>query len=569
MSHTKIKNSLMFLVLTIVTVIGAGCASSQNQVAQRMVSSSVAMSEQNVEVIDLAASLKAGDTSKKEEDQIKYRKIQLDGFEKIDQLKEWLTEIQTKQEGLSATYGLKKDYFKSIKVALQFIDELEASHKSITDIRSEPRFFDLVNLLNALRNRSYSSKEESLEILTAPISLLSHLQRPEVVLPTSASQLPIQQEYSLSPEAYSKELVRSPLFSPNAQVCTYAGPKTGYGFKAGLKILCGDQKLKLKFGPESHTGPFNSRLFRAAGILTPRIDFVSQVEMKYDRKFITEFNSRKQTNTKVTVLGIKVKEKAWNTAIKDPMGVVSAMKLNDGTVLAGAQLAEFKKGLYTSTDKNFTFDESKESKIATVTFTEGSVIEDIDAIEVGPWRFDEPNHMNNEVLRQQFMMSIWVGNNDLPMNNTRLLITKERAEDKTKTVKVIPIYIDVGVGLGVSDSIKGMSSYEIDKMSGTMSETYTDSRGDDPTTQKTKVVFQFINKTPTKIIEKLTFADVVNGLNLMCLYKPEQLNAALLQAGIPTSLAEKATSKLVSRRSKLIKDLELQRQFSHCLHGPS
>lgn len=565
MSHSKIKNNLLFLVLVIASIVGAGCASSQPQAPQRMVSSSVAVSDQTVEVIDVAGSLREGDTSKKEEDQIKYRKIQLDGFEKIDQLKDWLTEIQSKQEGLTTKYSLKKDYFKSIKVALQFITELEASHKSITDIRSEPRFFDLVNVLNALRNRAYSSKEESLEVFTAPISLIKHLQKPEVVIPSSAAQLPDQPNYPLSPEMYSTELVRPAILNLGHQVCTYAGPKMGYGFKAGLKIQCGEQKLKLKFGPEAHTGPFNSRLFRAAGILTPRIDFVTQVEMKYDRKFITEFNSRKQTVTKVTVLGVKVKEKNWNTAIKDPMGVVVAIKLVDGSVFAGDELAEFKKGLYTSNDKNFTFDEAKESKIATVTFNEGSVIEDIDAIEVGPWRFDESNHMNNEVLRQQFMMSIWVGNNDLPMNNTRLLISKERAADDTKTVKVIPIYIDVGVGLGVSESIKGMSSYEIDKMSSSMSEVASEQQTDGNIEPKTRVVFQFINKTPAKIIEKFTFADVVNGLNLMCRFKSEQLNAALLQSGIPTALSEKATAKLVSRRSKLIKDLGLQRQFNSCL----
>lgn len=67
------------------------------------------------------------------------------------------------------------------------------------------------------------------------------------------------------------------------------------------------------------------------------------------------------------------------------------------------------------------------------------------------------------------------------------------------------------------------------------------------------------------MIEKLTFADLVGGLNLMCRFKPEQLKAALLQAGVPLPLSEKATVKLVSRRSKLIKDAGVQRQFSNCL----
>lgn len=553
MIYKKIKNNLLPSILTTILFSWIGCSTAPKMIQQREVSS--AKSDQAVEIIDCKGSLNGSDKSHKEEDELKYKKIQIDNFGKLSELKEQLQQIQQNEDELVAQYSLKKDYFKSVKAAIQFIDELAAAEKASAVFMSNSRFSDLVNVLNALRNRSESSKEESLEILTSPFKLIEHMKKPDVSIPADAGQLPVQAVQPLDMKMYEQEIVRQSVFGadPNA-VCEYAGPKTGYGFKAGLKIQCGDAKLKLKFGPESNSGSFNSRIFRAAGFLTPRIDFVSKVEMKYDRKFILEFNSRKLTHTKISFLGKEIKKKDWNNGYKDPMGYLSAIKLKDGTVLTGDDLAQFKKTLVTVKDNTPIVDESVDSKIDTVTFTEGSVIENIDAIEAGPWRFDEANHMRNDMLRKQLVLSMWVGNNDLPMNNNRLLISKEHLADKTKILKVLPIYIDVGVGLGVTDKVTGFSSFDIEKMSDSMS-----SQG------QGKVTFQFISKTPVKMFDKLTFADVVDGLNIMCKFSSEQIKAALLQSGISEKLSDMATTKLVHRRSKLIDDLELKKQFATCL----
>lgn len=561
MTNKNIKNLLGVLLSFSISVV-LGCSTSP--VTSRHVSS-IAPSDQSVEILDSAANLNNADTIIKTEENLKYKNIKLDSLQNLKLAQSWLEAIKANEDAFQAAYGLKKDYFKSVKVAAGLIEAMTDASSNISVIVADTRFYDLVNILTALRNRSDSGKEESLEILSAPIALLKHLQKPEVVVPGTMANLFTQTIQPITGETYNQEIFRPSVMPKAAGVCTYAGPKTGYGFKAGLKILCADKKLKLKFGPESHTGPFNSRIFRSLGFLTPRIDFVSNVEMKYDRKFITEFNSRKQTHTSVTVLGVKVSSKDWNTAIKDPFSFLLSVKLKDGTIVTGNALLQFKQTLLTQVNGDYKFVDSVESKIDSVTFIAGSVIEDIDAIEVGPWRFDESNHMNNEMLRQGLMINIWVGNNDLPMNNNRLLIIKDKKSEGPSNAQVIPIYIDVGVGLGVSDSIKGMSSYEIDKMSDSMSTLANDhNSNEDSSGQNQKLIFQFISKTPAKMIEKLTMNDVINGLKLMCRLAPVQIKTALKQSGIPETMAEMATEKLVNRRTKLIQDLQIQNQFSGC-----
>lgn len=488
-----------------------------------------------------------------------YSQYSISTVKDLDVIEGILNRILEKETSdfLVSKFPFKKDFFKSVKVALKLIAEIKAnpqSAQSVQSLQSLPEYGVLTDVLNALRNNGLSPIEEVVELLWILPTIAKHVSQPQITVESNKNiTLPHVQP------AKDEEFSRPHLLSQSTSPCTYAGPKKGYGYKAGLKVNCQGETLKLKFGVETHSGPFNSRIMRALGYESPQIDYVQQLEMNYDRRFITEFNSRLTTTTYFNLAGRTVKEIVGNSGKKNAMSYVISIKLKDGTQLTEESLSTFSKSFYSfETGK---INEELESQISTITFKEGSVSKDVEGVEVGPWRFEEPRHLSNPQLRQALILFAWFGNTDFPMNNNALLLKK----DENNKYFTTPIYDDVGFGLGVSGKLSGMSSSDIEHMPDIMSSPVQNDQDDTASNFTKRVALLLIPKTPNDMLSDLRYKDVINGAALLCQLNEQQIFSALKSSGYDDNTSKMGTKKLIHRRTQLLRDFELTEKFASCV----
>lgn len=488
-----------------------------------------------------------------------YSQYLISSVKDLDVIEGILNRILEKEttDFLVSKFPFKKDFFKSSKIALKLIADIKAnpqSAKSLHSLQSLPEYGVLTDVLNALRNNGLSPIEEVVELLWILPTIAKHVSQPQITIePSKNIALPQVQP------AKEEEFTRPHLLSQNAAPCTYSGPKKGYGYKAGLKVNCQGETLKLKFGVETHSGPFNSRIIRALGYESPQIDYVQQLEMAYDRRFITEFNSRQTTTTYFNLAGRTIKKTVGNAGKKNAMNHVISIKLKDGTQLTGENLSTFSRSFYSF--ETGQFNDELESQISTVTFSEGSVSKDVEGIEVGPWRFEEPRHLSNPQLRQALILFAWFGNTDFPMNNNALLLKK----DENNKYFTTPIYDDVGFGLGISGNLSNMSSSDIERMPDIMSSPVQNDQDDSVSNFTKKVALLLIPKTPNDMLSDLRYKDVINGAALLCQLNEQQIFSALKSAGYDDNTSQRGTKKLIHRRTQLLRDFELTEKFASCM----
>ncbi|MFZ3229427.1 MAG: hypothetical protein WA160_04430 [Pseudobdellovibrio sp.] len=470
-------------------------------------------------------------------------------------LKQILEDTLASEDSLSTAKKLNNDYFKSVKWSVKFIDQLLKLDLAPQVLKANELYVNLLNITHSLKNRFVYPFDKKIEVFNLLSTASKYTYKPVISIPENIDLSPVE-IIPISNDVASKEITRTHLLDPKQIVCSYEKAKDGWGFKPGFKVLCGENKYKIKFGNETLSGPFNSRIYRTLGYLTPEIDVITDFRMKYDRRLITEFNSQKEVNVDVKVLGIKVKEVKTKNK-KDPFNYIKNVTLKDSSILTAQ---EFKQKLLNTKEE---FDETLEAQVNFITFSQASITESLPVVEVGPWAFDEPNYQNNPTVRQGIIVSAWVGNSDLHMNNNRLII--EKTQDKLKPL-VYPIFVDVGYGLGRTDKATGQSSSDIENMNWIISSKSNTSNNSDQQMQiANQVVFSgFISQRYSELLSKLQFQDAYFALKNICRLTSKQINSALVEAGASEELARIGTSKLLNRRSQLIQDLGIQDQMKTC-----
>lgn len=491
----------------------------------------------------------------------KFLKIQLSSLADFENLKK-IFELTIEKESSLKTIkelDLNSDFFKSLKAANLLISKLLES-SDLNLIKATAHYNSLIDILNALRNRFENPFGDSINITSS-----ENTYSPEVIIPSNYKELlgQLNRKNQLNDDIFTTELKR-PLFKNlDDQICDYDKPKDGWGFKPGLKVKCNREKYKIKFGNETLSGPFNSRIFRSLGYLTPKIDPIKKFKMKYNRKYFTEFNSKKGSDLKidVKVFGAKITSQPLRRE-QNPFSYLESITLNDDSTVSGSE--NIKQKLVVQGN----FDESFEKNIKYMTFIQGTITEPLEEIEVGPWSFEEPNHKINPQVREGIILSAWVGNSDIHANNNRLIIKKEPKDTEVSNWKIFPVFIDVGYGLGSTSSILKQSSSNINLFEWKITSEKINNNSNESAFSnydETIVFSGFVSQKFNSLLKNLKYVDVINALNSMCTLSKEQINSTFKEAGLTDDDSVLMTRKLLNRRSQMIIHFHASDTFRDCL----
>lgn len=342
--------------------------------------------------------------------------------------------------------------------------------------------------------------------------------------------------------------------------CEYDKPKSGFGIHPGFHIHCGDKKFKLKLGEEVHSAAFNARLYHALGYNVPVIDFIETPTINYNRRLLTEFNSRRIENFRIQLAGSTLFKKS-NEHYFSPFDFIKEILLTDGTKIS---VSDFRKLLFknSSLEKpellpdNYNLEfENKISKIITVS---ASYLEKTDEVEIGPWRYDQLAHQERLELKGLQLLAAWVGNFDMRMDNTRLVHTQRNGRSAVKH-----LLSDVGSGLGQSNFLLSKKSSDIDKMPWTVTKIFAE-HSPQESIERLEVI-GLMNIETNQAFKKMTFADGQWIVEKLCHISNEQLKAALIASGLPSAEGRLAFEKLQHRRTQMVKDFKMESRLSECL----
>lgn len=346
------------------------------------------------------------------------------------------------------------------------------------------------------------------------------------------------------------------------QICDYEKAKKGWGVHAGFHISCNGKSYKLKFGNETYSGPFNTRIYWALGYNVLSIDSVLSPKIRYQRSLLTEFNLRKFQNFKVKVGPLKVYE-LDRSGYQDPFAFMSTVRLKNGFFITPAQFKErlFKNPHLPKPELVAgNFIEIFEEQVDHILFQTASISEKKKIVEVGPWDYESLDHPLRRELRGLQILAAWVGNFDMRWENTRLVLEKTDDESDNQFRHYL---MDVGSGLGKSTALKRTGSY-INDMAWKVT-----SRQDMSTefeeTRYEVLIDGLLHIQPNTSFQKMTFEDGQWMVRRLARLSDEQILQAL--AGTPMSAAEArlAYEKLLSRRNQMIHDFELDQELSWAL----
>ncbi len=329
-------------------------------------------------------------------------------------------------------------------------------------------------------------------------------------------------------------------------IAKYDEPKTGYGTQPGYVIKYKKKKIKIKF-KETKSEPFATRILWAMGYNVDPVDYIPFAKVKYDRKILTEYNSRKKMMMKITTLGITLKNKAY-AVHRDPLSGMSEFVLKDGKTIPEKDLATF---IYKNPKLEHpelvegNFNEENEERIDYIVTKEAQIQESTDAVRVGPWSYNDFDHQHYREVRGLVLFAAWLNWYDARFDNNRLLIMPdENGEDHVK------FYLnDVG-------SVLGKVVREV--------HAFQNSHGDlenfpDRFTTRRAGKFRF---KKFRVMDKnlafrnSTIDDVVWMAKLILRLSPEQIEQALKGSGFSQTEVKGFLDKILSRRDYMKKDLK-------------
>jgi hypothetical protein len=346
---------------------------------------------------------------------------------------------------------------------------------------------------------------------------------------------------------------RSQVPSLADELCTYDGPKTSSGTRAGFDVECNGTRYKIKFG-EVSSEPFTARLFHALGYHVDPTDFTPQVKVRYDRRVLREFNLRRPLTMRVRPLGIPMGSFALQPRY-DPFKFIVAAVFRDGHSISGPEL---KKLLLHDPDANRAeetpqnFREDVEAALDCLIMSPANVQADETAGEtIGPWAFVGLGHEHLRELRGAALLAGWLGWSDSRWDNTRL----RAAGNRDGPPLLQHFFTDLGAGMG--GDAYGFTQHGEDPNEFTW--TFTRAaivRGPGRMTTPFRVV-DFRTMVPTPAFREMNVDDARWMARLIGQLTEEQIRAALIGSGYDAAEARLYQEKLVSRRDQMVRDLNL------------
>jgi len=374
-------------------------------------------------------------------------------------------------------------------------------------------------------------------------------------------------------------------FNDIPQTCQYLKAKRGYGAHAGFQVTCGKMDYKIKFGSdnqstlgnERYSGPFNTRVYRAMGYLAPHINYFDEIQVDYDRKVITEFNSRALEYFSLTLAGIPI-YKANNRKFINPFLFMSGVKLKNGQFVDAStarqkllpslvetthqdQAAEVKTVAITDD----MIDVSFENEIAEFVFAHTTLTLKDDkemGEEIGPWKPKDLMYGDLKEVRGIMVLAAWTGNFDVRKDNLRLNLVKDK---KTEEKELRLLFGDSGSGLGKAYVI-GKTSSEINDMFWTVSRK-TQSPSGKNGTQTNLWLYGLRNLEPSSVFQEIEMSDARWMLKKICSFSKAQIQDMLITSGLSSAEVVLATAKLLERRNKMIEDFDMEKELNESCYS--
>jgi hypothetical protein len=337
-------------------------------------------------------------------------------------------------------------------------------------------------------------------------------------------------------------------------VCTYVKAKTGWGAHPGFEISCRGTRLEFKLGDEIYGGPFNTRIFDALGYRTFPIDRMPALELAYDRRVLSEYNSRRRLAMYARALFIPI-GKHVVTRIEDPFDRIAAAVTTDGRRLTAAELkrgllkdATLVKGRPRPETVAANYDADFERQIAYLVWEPGTVAHEGDSIRtIGAWDYDQLDHAARREVRGVFVLSAWLDQFNMRWENTRLAYAREGDARELRHV-----FSDVGSGLADAHQALKADNSDIEGMPWTVTESAADG----------KVKFSgFAVNVMNEAFAQTSWEDARWMLRRMARLTERQILQALLATSMTASEVRLALEKLLCKRQKMVADFGLSSEL--------
>jgi hypothetical protein len=361
-----------------------------------------------------------------------------------------------------------------------------------------------------------------------------------------------------------------PIVRVDDEICAYEEPKTSYGTTPGFTMKCGARAIKVKFGEKENqkrdTEVALTRLFGALGYHVEPNDYASRIRIRYDRRLLLEFNSRKSLDLTYTVFGfIPVFRQIIQTP-RDPFRFIRSAVMTDGTVLSPEDLArslirpeilarsaraskKLPKG--TSAEHYRPDAAAFERGLDHLVMDEANVeLREAGGRNIGPWSWDRLGHSERRELRGAALLFAWTNCFDVRWDNNRL---------KRDGAGIRHVISDLGNGLGRADNFKVDAQGLVNDFPWTFTEApVVDRRG------RERQPFRIVSYQPifgNDAFHDMTVDDARWMARLIAQLTEGQIQQALIAAGYTSAEVRLYTEKLVSRRDRMIRDLGLAKEI--------
>lgn len=449
---------------------------------------------------------------------------------------------------------------RALRESAVLLDQLLAPGEAVSDART----LHLLELLHAVQNSFRYPVERNYQLIPEVfpgllIKMAAHLTVPGGSGGAAVPDPPASSFWRSPGDVKSLDLHagfrRGALPRYDDKICEYLAPKTGWGAHPGFDVRCGAQELTFKLGDERYGGPFNSRVFDALGYYTTPIDPVRGLQLRYDRRVLKEYNSRKLLTMRARLWFIPLYTRTI-TDIEDPFNRIDHAVLRDGRRIGPAAL---KRGLLRDTlvvkgrprpetvDANY--DAAFERTIDYLVWQAGNAEPESDALQtIGAWDYDQLDHAARREVRALFLLAAWVDQFNLRWENTRLAYGTDGNE-----WSLVHLMSDVGSGLGLASDLRHSVNSDVDRMLWEVTERVDDDGS---------VRFSgFATSMENRAFDSVTMDDARWMLRKMAALSERQILSALLATSMSAAEVRLALEKLLSKRRKMIEDFGLSHEF--------
>ena len=351
-------------------------------------------------------------------------------------------------------------------------------------------------------------------------------------------------------------------------VCEYKEAKKSYGTHGGFEMICNKTEFKIKFGNETKTEPFNSRLIWALGYNVTPVDYVKDVYIKYDRKILTEYNLRKDLFVRIKSLaGFNYYKHNIQKELDPFADAIAWGRLKNGEMIHSPDL---KKRLLKPESqaavkiKDSDINAEFEAQIESLVLQEGNIeVEDDRVQSLGPWSWNDFDHSDRRELRGFAVVAAFLNLFDVRTDNNRLrLVTDEKGRQHLRHD-----ISDVGSGLGSAENLFRFRNAQFNDLPWEFirnrpTEVEVGPRGKGTKTSQT--AFAPIDYRPldrNMAFEKAQLEDAQWAARRLARVSESQFVDAMVAAGFTSAEVAVVLEKLLSRRQNLLKTLGLDQEF--------